>query len=68
MNLTLQYRGINLELEGDFTEAYNGGWEEESFGNEFTVYEVRCGDTDIMDLLNDRTIEQLEKLALEKLS
>ena len=66
MTLTINYDQIELECQGDMTEAYYGGYEEQSESRSFEVYKVMAGGVDITDLLREEIIEELEFLAIEQ--
>lgn len=66
MTVTVEYRGIELQLEGDFIQAYYGGREEESFSEEFETCEVYVEGVDIIDLFDDTQLRYLDSLAVEK--
>jgi hypothetical protein len=66
MTLTINYENIELECQGDMTEAYYGDYEEQSEGRSFEIYKVMAGEIDITDLLREGVIEELEFLAIEQ--
>lgn len=67
MNVTVNYKGSELELEGDYIQAYSGGHDEESISDYFETCCVYAGDVEITELLNEVQLNELDILALDKL-
>ena len=67
MEVTVNYKGSELELEGDYIQAYSGGHEEESIADYFETCSVSAGGIEITELLNDDQLNELDVLALENL-
>ena len=67
MEVTVNYKGSELELEGDYIQAYSGGHEEESIADYFETCCVHAGGIEITELLNDDQLNDLDALALENL-
>ena len=67
MNIT--YRGIELIIEGAYTEGTVGDYENLSYGDQYEVYEVYTpnGFENIIDLLSEEQLEELEKIVVDKL-
>ena len=67
MTVTVEYKGIELQLEGDFIQAYHGGYVmKQSFSEEFETCEVYVEGVDIIDLFDDTQLRYLDSLAVEK--
>tara|TARA_R110000737_G_scaffold330902_1_gene346880 strand:+ start:623 stop:829 length:207 start_codon:yes stop_codon:yes gene_type:complete len=66
MTVTVEYKGLELQLEGHFIQAYHGGYEEESFSEEFETCEVYVEGVDIIDLFDEAQLRYLDSLAVEK--
>lgn len=64
--ITVNHRGIYLDLTGDLAPAEGDGFYSQHFPKEFTLEEVRLADDDIniIELFNDEQIRTLENLAL----
>ena len=67
MEVSVNYKGSELELEGDYIQAYSGGREEESISDYFETCCVYAGGVEITQLLNDDQLVELDALALENL-
>lgn len=65
MNIT--YRGIELTVEGSYTEGQITGYFEEDLQPTYEVYEVLIDGNDITVLLDMQQIEEIESLILESL-
>ena len=63
--ITVKYRGITLELEGDIIQAYNGRYEEMSMEIDFETQEVYAGGVLITNLLTGENLMDLDALAVE---
>ena len=63
--LTVKYRGITLELEGDIIQAYDGRYNERSVGIDFETQEVYAGGVLITNLLTEENLTDLDALAVE---
>lgn len=63
--VTVKYRGVKLELEGDIIHAYNGRHTERSMGLEFETQEVYAGGVLITNLLTEENLTDLDALAVE---
>lgn len=64
--ITVNYRGICLDLTGDLTPAEGDGRNSQRFEKEFALEEVMLADHDvnIIELFNGEQLRKLEKLAL----
>jgi|TARA_R110000765_G_scaffold26301_3_gene64271 hypothetical protein len=67
MEVTVIYRGSELELEGEYIQAYSGGREEESIQDYFETCCVYAGGVEITELFNDDQLVELDALAIEEL-
>ena len=65
MEVTVNYRGAILDLEGDFISACDGIWEEEPIGDSFETEKVMAGGIDITDILSFNQMDELDLLAIE---
>ena len=65
MNTTIEYKGIKLDLEGDYIQAYSGGYNEQSYINEYVTHTVFVNGTDITNLLNEEQLTEYDTLAVE---
>ena len=63
--VTVNYRGVKLELEGEIIQAYNGRYYERSMGIEFETQEVYAGGVLITNLLTEENLMDLDALAAE---
>ena len=68
MEITVNYIGITLQLEGDLIQAYKGGYEEESQMVEFETQEVYTGGVLITNLFTEQQLTELDALAIETLN
>ena len=66
--ISIEYRGASLELEGDILQAYSGRHEEMSMMIGFETSEVYAGDVKITDLLTEEQMTDLDILAVEYLN
>jgi hypothetical protein len=66
--ITVDYRGITLELEGQYFTAVGSSWDEESLGDSFETYSVLAGGVDIVDIFSEDQLDELDQLGLEGLS
>ena len=62
MELTINYRGVTLEVGGDYIQAYSGGYDEESFSETFETNVVYVGGEDITSLMSYDMINELNML------
>lgn len=65
--VTVEYRGITLELEGDIIQAYDGRYNERSVSVEFETQEVYAGGVLITNLLTGEHLMDLDALAAESI-
>tara|TARA_R110000765_G_scaffold409396_1_gene507615 strand:- start:336 stop:548 length:213 start_codon:yes stop_codon:yes gene_type:complete len=68
MEVIVDYKGSILNLEGDLTQAYAGGYEEESQIISYETHEVYAGGVEITNLLNEMQLTELDELAIEYVS
>ena len=67
MEITISYRGITLDLEGDLIQAYSGGYEEQSMMVCYEAHEVYAGGVLITNLLTEEQLTDIDELASESL-
>ena len=65
MNTTIEYKGIKLDLEGDYIQAYRGGYNEQSYNDIYETHTVFVNGTDITNLLNEEQLTECDTLAVE---
>jgi len=63
----VKYRGIELQLEGDIIQAYDGRYNEMSVSVEFETQEVYAGGVLITNLLTEENLTDLDALAAESI-
>jgi len=68
MEVTVNYIGITLQLEGDLISSYSGGYEEESLLATFETQEVYAGGVLITNLFTEEQLTELDALAIETLN
>jgi hypothetical protein len=68
MTVTVKYKGIELQLEGDFSQSYNGMYSEQSLPSYFETNEVYINDINIIDLMTEEDLLKCDSLALETLN
>ena len=66
--ISIEYRGASLEIEGDILQAYSGRYEEESMMIGFETTDVYAGGVEITDLLTEEQMTDLDILAVEYLN
>ena len=64
-NVTVNYKGIVLDLEGQHFVQVGRLWDEEPLGDSFETEKVLAGGVDITDLLNYDQLDDLDLLAME---
>ena len=67
MDISISYRGIHLDLEGDYIQAYSGGYEEQSMMVCYETHEVYAGGVLITNLLTEEQLTDIDELASESL-
>ena len=67
MEVSVVYKGVELNLEGDFIQAYHGGRDEESMAETFETFAVFAGELEITDILTDDTLSELDVEAINNL-
>ena len=65
MNTTIKYKGIKLDLEGDYIQAYSGGYNEQSYNDIYETHTVFVNGIDITNLLNEEQLTDCDSLAVE---
>ena len=67
MRVNINYKGISLELEGDYIQSYDGRYLEQSLMTAFETNEVYINDINIIDLMNESDLLECDILAVEML-
>ena len=67
MRVNIQYKGISLELEGDYLQNYDGRYLEQSLMSAFETNEVYINDINIIDLMTESDLLECDILAVETL-
>ena len=67
MEITVDYKGSILNLNGDLLNAYKGGYEEQSMMVSYETQEVYAGGVEITNLLTEEQLTDLDELASEYL-
>lgn len=67
MRVNIQYKGISLELEGDYIQNYDGSYLEQSLMSAFETNEVYINDINIIDLMTEADLLDCDILAVETL-
>lgn len=62
----VKYNDIDLVLEGKYYAGYPGTWEQPEEPEDFDIYGVFIGETEITNILSDEQIGELKELALER--
>lgn len=62
----VKYNDIYLVLEGKYYAGYPGTWEQPEEPEDFDIFRVFIGETEISELLSEDQIEELKELALER--
>ena len=65
MNTTIKYKGIKLDLEGDYIQAYRGGYEAPSHQDYYETHTVFVNGVDITNLMNEEQLTECDTLAVE---
>lgn len=65
MDTTIKYKGIKLDLEGDYIQAYKGGYNEQSYNDIYETHTVFVNGVDITNLLNEEQLNECDILAVE---
>ena len=68
MRVNIKYKGISLELEGDFSQSYDGRYLEQSLPTSFETNEVYINDINIIDLMTEKDLLECDNLAVETLN
>ena len=68
MEVTVNYKGITLDLEGELIQAYKGSYEEQSMMAEYETQEVYAGGVLITNLFTEEHLTELDALAIETLN
>tara|TARA_R100000329_G_scaffold104015_1_gene85406 strand:- start:17591 stop:17830 length:240 start_codon:yes stop_codon:yes gene_type:complete len=65
--ITVIYDNITLVLRGQYFEGCEGTYIDAPEPTEFHIYSVYCGKQDIIDLLDEDTLNDLEEKAVERM-
>lgn len=65
--MDINYQGVELRVDGEYTPATSENYFSESFPAEYEIYHVCAEDTDITTLLSMDQIQEIESLILEQL-
>tara|TARA_R110000787_G_scaffold221381_2_gene330052 strand:+ start:393 stop:599 length:207 start_codon:yes stop_codon:yes gene_type:complete len=68
MIISVNYKGAQLELEGDLTQSYTGGFSERSQAEYFETTYVFAGEEDITNFITEADFINLDELAIETLN
>ena len=68
MEVTVNYKGIKLDLEGELIQAYSGGYEEESQLAEYETQELYINGVLVTSLFTEQQLTELDALAIETLN
>ena len=64
---TVNYKGIEFELEGIYTEGEERTYEYPGSNSEFEIYNAFVNGIDILEILLESQIEDLTDLAIEQI-
>jgi hypothetical protein len=68
-NLTVNYRGVMLEVEGEYYQGEEREFDYPGSGHEFEIEHVYAGSNiDIYDILETSQIYNLENLCIDKIN
>lgn len=67
-NIAVNYRGVILEIEGEYYQGEERSFDYPGSGHEFEIYHIFVNDVDIYDVLETPQIYELEKLCIEKIN
>ena len=67
-NLAVNYRGVILEIEGEYYQGEERSFDYPGSGHEFEIYHIFAGGLDIYDILETSQIYELERLCIEKIN
>tara|TARA_R110002072_G_scaffold179370_4_gene335424 strand:- start:1995 stop:2198 length:204 start_codon:yes stop_codon:yes gene_type:complete len=65
METTIKYKGVKLDLDGDYIQAYRGGYREQSHKDYYETHTVFVNGIDITNLLNEEQLNECDTLAVE---
>lgn len=68
MDISINYRGSQLDITGDASPRFAGGYQEQSLGITFETTDVYAGGIEITDLLTEEQLTDLDILAVEHLN
>ncbi len=63
---TVIYDSVTLVLRGNFESGRHGTYYDAPEPRYFEICEVVCGKQNIIDILDNKVLEELEELALEQ--
>ncbi len=67
-NIAVNYRGVILEIEGEYYQGEERSFDYPGSGHEFEIYHIFVNGVDIYDVLETPQIYELEKLCIEKIN
>ena len=67
MKTEIEYKGILLEVEGDYTEAEEQTYDIPGSPASFQTYDVFVEGVNIVDLLREDDLMEIDNLVLEKI-
>ena len=65
--VTVNYKGVEIELYGIYTEGEERTHDYPGSGSEFEIYNAFVYGVDLIDILVESQIEDLANLAIEKI-
>jgi len=66
--LEVNYRGVILEIEGEYYEGEERTFDYPGSGDEFEIYHIFAGEVDIYDVFLFKQIEEIERLCIDKIN
>ena len=66
--LPVNYRGVDLTIEGEYYEGEERSFDYPGSGDEFEIYHIFAGEVDIYDVFEYRNIEDIQRLCIEKIN
>jgi hypothetical protein len=67
-NLEVNYRGVVLQIEGEYYKGEERSFDYPGSGHEFEIYNIFVSGVAIYDVLETQQIFELEKLCIEKIN
>jgi len=66
--LPVNYRGVDLTIEGEYYEGEERTFDYPGSGDEFEIYHIFAGEVDIYDVFLYKQIEEIERLCIDKIN